>query len=640
MRSFRFLFVALTLASVVMLDACAASSKRADGSGMMTSEYARAHYNKHEYMVPMRDGTELFTAVYTPKGRSKEYPIMMMRTPYSCRPYGVDEYRRVLGPSRLFMEDKFIFVYQDVRGKYMSEGEFTNMTPHNSLKGTDSDIDESSDTYDTVAWLVENVKHNNGRVGQWGISYPGFYTAAGMIDHHPALIASSPQAPIADWWYDDFHHNGAFFLPHCFNFISSFGLPRPEPTTESAERFDHGTKDGYQFFLDVGPIKNLQAEYLHGEVEFWNELIAHPNYDSYWEARNLLPHLRNAPPAVLTVGGLFDAEDLYGAWNIYSSTEEKNPSIDNYIVMGPWAHGGWSRGNGDHLGNVSFGGKQSKWYQREIELPFFVHYLKDGPATGLAEATVFDTGALAWREFASWPPTDGEAYSLYLAADSGLSEESPLSDETFDEFISDPSKPVPSSEDISKGMTRNYMTDDQRFAARRPDVLSYSTGVLEEDITLAGEILADLWVSTSATDADWVVKLIDVFPPDAEENDFVRDGKSMNNYYMMVRSEVIRGRYRNSKSAPEPFVPYEPTYVELPLQGVLHTFQKGHRIMVQIQSTWFPMVDRNPQNYVENIWLADEKDFTTATHRVYRSADHPTRLRMTRLESPELASEE
>ncbi|MFG0257526.1 MAG: CocE/NonD family hydrolase [Phycisphaerales bacterium JB043] len=620
------------LASCLILPACSTGTTARSGASQSRPTFAQVNYDKREYMVPMRDGVELFTAVYTPKNTSRDYPILMMRTPYSCAPYGEDEFRRSLGPSRLLMEDKYIFVYQDVRGKFMSEGEFTNMTPHNPDKRTEDDIDESSDTYDTIEWLVNNIPNNNGRVGQWGISYPGFYAAAGMIDHHPALVASSPQAPIADWWYDDFHHHGAFFLPHCFNFIARFGQPRPEPTTEWGERFDHGTRDGYQFFMDIGSIKTLQDVHLQGNIEFWNELIAHPNYDEYWEARNLLPHLRNAPPAVLTVGGLFDAEDLYGPWNIYARTEQYNPGIDNYIVMGPWVHGGWARGSGSRIGNVDFGNAHSEWYREEIEFKFFDHYLKDGEHHDLMEATVFDSGALQWREFESWPPM-GEAIDLYLASDSTLAMDAPPEGEGFDEFVSDPDKPVPFTTDISLGMTRNYMTDDQRFAARRPDVLTYTTDVLEEDITLAGELLADLWVSTSETDADWVVKLIDVFPPDTEDHDHVRDGQSMSNYHMMVRSEIIRGRYRNSPSEPEPFTPYEPTSVQLPLQGILHTFQKGHKIQIQIQSTWFPLVDRNPQKYVENIWLADEDDFTRATHRVYRSTEHPTRIRATRLPS-------
>ncbi|MHC4975316.1 MAG: CocE/NonD family hydrolase [Planctomycetota bacterium] len=633
MRPTHTLVLSLALTSLALSPGCSTGQRVGVDQTVSSREYVRQNYDKREYMIPMRDGVELFTAVYTPRNTSVEYPMLMMRTPYSCAPYGEDEYRRSVGPSRQLMEDKYIFVYQDVRGKYMSEGEFTNMTPHDPDKRTPSDIDESSDTYDTIEWLINNIPNHNGRVGQWGISYPGFYAAAGMIDHHPALVASSPQAPISDWWYDDFHHHGAFFLPHCFNFIASFGQPRPEPTTERGERFDHGTRDGYQFFLDTGSIRSLQDEHLQGNIEFWNELIAHPNYDDYWQSRNILPHLRNAPPAVLTVGGLFDAEDLYGPWNIYAQTERNNPDIDNYIIMGPWVHGGWARGRGDRVGNVHFGDAHSEWYREEIEFRFFDHYLKDGEHHDLMEATVFDSGALEWREFDRWPPTAGEDFDLYMDGGGGIAFDAPADDGAFDEFISDPNKPVPFTTDISLGMTRNYMTDDQRFSARRPDVLTYTTDVLEEDITLVGELLAELWVSTSETDADWIVKLVDVFPPDAEDHDDVRDGQTMSNYHMMVRSEVIRGRFRNSPSEPEPFTPYEPTLVELPLQGVLHTFKKGHKIQIQIQSTWFPLIDRNPQKYVENIWLADDEDFTRASHRVYRSSEHSTRIRATRLPS-------
>jgi len=589
----------------------------------------REQYVKREYRIPMRDGVRLSTAVYTPRDASprKRYPILMARTCYSIRPYGDDAYPSALGPNRRLQRDGYIFVYQDVRGCYMSEGKFVNMTPHVANKKGKHDVDESTDTYDTIEWLLKNVKHHNGRVGLWGISYRGFYAAAGMIDAHPALKAVSPQAPIADWWYDDFHHHGAFFLPHAFNFLANFGQPRPQLTTHAAPRFDHGTPDGYEFFLELGPLKNANSRCLRDRVACWNEMVAHPNYDEFWRARNLLPHLKNVAPAVMVVGGWFDAEDLYGPLQIYRTVEADNPRVENMLVMGPWAHGAWAGGSGDHLGNVYFGGNTAEFYRQWIETKFFQAHLKGGGQTGLPEAYVFETGANRWRLFDAWPPRQAEKQHFYLAAGESLSRKAPAENgDGFDQFVSDPDKPVPFTEEVAIGMTREYMTGDQRFAARRPDVLVYQTEPLTEDVTLCGPLLAELYVSTSESDADWVVKLIDVFPPDAKDHRYVAPGQHMGAYQMMVRSEVIRGRFRNDPSRPEPFVPNEVTSVRLPLQDVLHTFKAGHRIMIQIQSTWFPLVDRNPQKYVDNIFLAEPEDFVAATHRVYRSAEHPSSI--------------
>jgi hypothetical protein len=594
-----------------------------------SAAYIRTHYTKQELRVPMRDGIRLATSVYSPKDTSKAYPILLFRTPYSIRPYGEGEYPEKLGPNMDFVREGYIFVNQDVRGCYMSEGHFTNMTPHIDKKQSPTDVDESSDTYDTISWLLDHVPNHNGRVGQWGISYPGFYASAGMIDAHPALEAVSPQAPIADWGFDDFRHHGAFFLPHAFNFFASFGKPRPAPTTERHERFDHQTPDGYQFFMNLGPLKNANERYFHGEIDFWNKIVEHPNYDGFWQSRNLLPHLKNVAPAVMTVGGWFDAEDLYGALNTYQAIERQNPGIFNVLVMGPWQHGGWSRTDGTRLGNIHFGAKTSEFYQRAMELPFFNHFLKDKGPADLPEAYMFETGANRWRLFDHWPPRDLQAKSLYFHADGVLAfEDLPDDGEAYDQFVSDPARPVPFTEAITTGMTREYMTDDQRFASRRPDVLVYQTDVLKEDTTLAGPITAELWVSTSQSAADWVVKVIDVFPDDAENFDEATQTRPIGGYQMMVRSEVIRGRYRDSYEHPQPFIPNQPTRVVLGLQDVLHTFQQGHRIMVQVQSTWFPLVDRNPQKYVDNVFLADDEDFVVAEHRVYRSRQCPTRLRV------------
>ena len=587
----------------------------------------RERYTKQEILIPMRDGVKLFTSIYTPKDMSRKYPILMNRTPYSIAPYGADSFRGRMGPSRLFSDAGYIFVNQDVRGCYMSEGKFVDMRPHIDKKNGNKDIDESSDTYDTCEWLIKNVQNHNGRIGQYGISYPGFYCSAGMIDAHPALKAVSPQAPIADWWYDDFHHHGALFLPHAFNFLSSFGQARPEPTTRGHRGLNHGTPDGYQFFYEMGGLKHANDRYFKDTIDFWNQIAGHPNYDEFWQARNLLPHLKHVAPAVMTVGGWFDAEDLYGAINTYKTIEKQNPGIFNVLVMGPWSHGQWASAGADHLGNVSFAAKTSDFYQKEIEFRFFEHFLNEKEDAKLPEAYVFETGVNHWRKFDVWPPAQTEQKSLYMRAGGKLAFEPPTEEElAADEFVSDPAKPVPFTEAISIGMTREYMTDDQRFASHRPDVLSYQTDVLDKDLTIAGPLLAALRVSTNQGDADWVVKLVDVFPNNASDHSNMTSGEHMGGYEMMVRSEVIRGRFRNGPDKPEPFEANKPTSVNLPLQDVLHTFQKGHRVMIQIQSTWFPLVDRNPQKYVPNIYLADDSDFVKATHKVYRSKTQPTRI--------------
>lgn len=597
----------------------------------------RSRYSKREYYIPMRDGVRLFTAVYTPKDLSKPYPFLMMRTPYGIQPYGEERYPRELGPSPFCADDGFIFVYQDVRGRFMSEGRFVNMTPHIENKQTRSNIDESTDTYDTIEWLLDNTDNHNGRVGMWGISYPGFYAAAGMINAHPALKAVSPQAPIGDWYFDDFHHHGAFFLADAFNFFAVFGRPRPEPTKSWGKRFDHGTPDGYQFFLDLGPLRHANERHFHGEIDFWNKLVAHPDYDAFWQSRNIVPHLYDTAPAVMVVVGLFDAEDLYGPLHIYQSIEDKNPASVNMLVLGPWSHGGWARTKGDRLGDIRFGALNSKHYQENIELPFFKHYLKAGCEVDFPEAYVFETGKNRWHTFDQWPPTETRPADLYVGAGGRLAFEpagSPAIDsKPYDEFVSDPAKPVPFIDAITVRTPKRFMTSDQRFAARRPDVLAYQTDPLAEAVTLAGPMIADLWVSTSGTDADWVVKVIDVYPPDEPDPDDMPPGRHMGGYQMMVRSEVIRGRYRNSYEVPEPFEPNEPTRVMVELQDVLHTFHAGHRIMVQVQSSWFPLVDRNPQSYVDNIFLAREQDFIKATHRVYHAPGRQTRLRVGVLEA-------
>jgi putative CocE/NonD family hydrolase len=600
-------------------------------------QQVRARYEKREVSVPMRDGVKLFTTIYEPRDRSRNYPILIQRTPYSVQPYGADSYRADLGPSPLFFDSGYIFVYQDVRGRWMSEGDFVNMRPIVDHKADPQAIDESTDTFDTISWLLTNVENHNGRVGQWGISYPGFYTSCGLIDVHPALVAASPQAPIVDWFVgDDFHHNGALFLPHAFNFLATFGRPRPGPTNRSyGFRFDHGTPDGYQFFLDMGPLSNADARYYKGSVAFWNEMLEHDTYDDWWKARNLRPHLKNIRPAVMTVGGWFDAENLYGALETYKTIERSSPEATNRLVMGPWYHGGWAHGEANALGPIEFGAATGPYYRQTMEFPFFQHYLKGIGPDDASEARVFETGRNAWRSYDTWPPKQAAVTEIYLCDHETLAFEPAAESgaEAFDAFVSDPHKPVPFVDETVNNMTIEYKVEDQRFAARRPDVLVYETAPLEAPLTVAGPIDVDLQVSTTGTDADWVVKVIDVYPPDAPDPDTNPRQIRMGGYQQLVRGDVLRGKFRNSYETPEPFVPGQPTPVVMHLNDVNHTFLPGHRLMVQVQSSWFPLVDRNPQTFL-NINKATADDFHKAEHRVYRSRDLPSKLRLPILPQP------
>jgi uncharacterized protein len=576
--------------------------------------WIRERLDKKEVMVPMRDGVRLFTSYYLPKDLSKDYPILLIRTPYNAEP---DEkaYSRLLNNLTHLIEAGYILAFQNVRGRLMSEGEFEDVRPHNPAKKSKSDTDESSDAYDAIDWLVKNVPNNNGRVGIFGISYPGFYASMSLIDAHPALKAVSPQAPVTDWFMgDDFHHNGAFFLLDAVSFFSGFGRPRPVPTRESQWGFPWPNQDNYQFFLDLGPVRNLTERYFGDSIRFWNDAIAHPNYDAFWQARNPRPHLKNVKPAVLTVGGWFDAEDCFGALRTYEAIEKQNPaSRSNRLVMGPWSHGQWAREKADRLGNISFGEPTGPHF-KNIERQFFDYHLKGLGEMTLPEASIYLTGANEWRAFDAWPPAEAQGKSLYLVPGGGLSFSAPDSTlaGAYDEYVSDPAKPVPYTEDVHQRRTREYMVDDQRFAARRPDVLVYQTGILEEDATLTGPLVAELLVSVTGTDADFVVKLIDVFPDDLPAN----PGVPQAGYQMLVRGEVMRGRFRNSFEKPEPFAPGELTTVRFELPDVAHTFKKGHRIMVQVQSSWFPLVDRNPQTFVD-IYHCGEEDFQKATHKVF-----------------------
>ncbi len=591
------------------------------------SVYVRQNYDKFEYQIPMRDGIKLFAVVYVPKDKSKKYPILLNRTCYNASRYG--SFKMGSHPSNYLVRDKYIFVFEDVRGRYMSQGTFDNMRPNipgNDVKNKTA-IDESSDTWDTIAWMIKNIQGNNGNVGQFGISYPGFYTAAAIPDAHPALKASSPQAPISDFFFDDFHHQGAFLESYTTAF-AVFGYQKNAQTNtdwfaDQLKRFDNkNEKDAYQFYLEKGPLKNITDQYQYDNF-FWQQIIDHPNYDEFWQTRNLLPHLKSVRHAVMTVGGWFDAEDLYGPLNIYKTIEQTSPAARNTLVMGPWGHGDWARERGKSVHNhIYFGDSISTFYQREIEAKFFAYYLKQEGSLQLPEAYMFDTGKKEWKQFPAWPPTDVTPLRLYFSENGKLSINKPVSDQAVFEYVSDPAKPVPyTSQTESLTFTpRNYMSDDQRDASSRPDVLTFQTEELTEDVTVAGEIMARLKVSMSETDADFIVKLIDVYPKDHPDYAHNPSNIIMAGYQQLVRSEVFRGRFRNSFEKPEPFKPGEITEVNFPLQDILHTFKKGHKMMIQIHSTWFPFIDRNPQKYVDNIYKATESDFVKSTIKVYGSS--------------------
>jgi uncharacterized protein len=618
-RKFFIIFTAIALGSFLAVQ----THSQNEGSSAVREQYV-----KSEYRIRMRDGRHLFTAVYAPKDRSRSYPFLMTRTPYSVAPYGPDQYRRALGPSEEFEKSGYIFVYQDVRGRYMSEGTFIEMRPHIDQKKTPNDVDESSDTQDTIDWLLKNVPNNNGRVGIWGISYPGFYTSASIIDSHPAIKAASPEAPIVDLFMgDDAYHGGAFMLAANFGFYVDF-KPQPVPTVppKDPERFDYGTADGFQFYLNLGALDNAKERYFKGQNPLWDDQVEHDTYDDYWKVRNLEPHLRNIHCAVLTVGGWFDAEDLAGPFKVYRSIKEKDPGIFNGLVMGPWVHGGWARYDGNRLGNVVFGSNTGQFFRSEILFPFFEHYLKGGSDPQLPEAYVFETGSNEWRKYASWPPKT-ETRTLYFHGGGELSFDPPRTTEgarSYDEYVSDPNRPVPFVGYPAVEVPQEYMDSDQRFAATRPDVLVYQSEPLDHDVTIAGPVSPKLFVSTTGTDSDFVVKLIDVYPDSGEPlprensgNDVGSPRVTMAGYEQLVRGEPMRGKFRKSFERPEPFTPGKIEEVGFTMPDVNHTFVRGHRIMVQVESTWFPLVDRNPQKF-ENIPDAKPGDFQKAVERIYR----------------------
>ena len=592
----------------------------------------REHYTKYEYRIPMRDGVHLFTSVYVPKDTSVAYPFLVDRTPYSVGPYGEDQYPRALGPPEAFERAGYIFVYQDVRGRYMSEGKFVEMRPHIDEKRSNQDVDDSSDMYDTVDWLLRNVPNNNGKVGIWGISYPGFYTSASIIDSHPAIKAASPQAPMTDLFMgDDAYHGGAFMLAANFGFYSGFKpLDNPTPPKPTLG-FDYGTQSAYEFFLKLGPLANANARYFHDQSFLWSDQVGHDTYDDYWKARNLAPHMKNIHCAVLTVGGWFDAEDLSGPFKVFRSIEQNDPGIYNGLVEGPWVHGGWAHWDGDHLGSVSFAAKTSLYFRDNIQFPFFEKYLKGKGTEDLPKAYVFETGTNVWRKYSNWPPANAKTCVLYFRDQGGLSFTAPQAkDEAFDEYVSDPNRPVPFINYTGLHVPQEYMVGDQRFASTRTDVLVYQTDPLEQDVTISGPVSPRLFVSTTGTDSDFVVKIIDVYPPDypqpetkgapgapAPLTDVPPPSIILAGYQQLLRGWPLRAKFRNSFEKPEPMAPGQVEELNFTAPDINHTFRRNHRIMIQVQSTWFPLIDRNPQTFV-NIPDAKPSDFKKATERVYR----------------------
>ena len=594
-------------------------------------DYVRAHYTKYEFRIPMRDGKHLFTSVYVPKDASGgPYPFLMDRTPYSVAPYGEDEYPHQLGPSQEFEKGGYIFVYQDVRGRWMSEGEFVEMRPHIDEKKSPQDVDDASDTYDTIEFLLKNVANNNGKVGIWGISYPGFYTSASIIDSHPALVAASPQAPMTDLFLgDDAYHGGAFMLSANFGFYAPFFHPQEGPQTpKQMVPFDFGTPDPYRFYLDAGNIANLDKLYLKGSNWLFNDQFKHDTDDAYWKTRDLSQHMKNVKCAVLVVGGWYDAEDLSGPYRTFYAINKFNPETPTTLVEGPWVHGGWARGDGSHLGDAQFNAKTAEYFRTNIQFPFFEHYLK-GKGAAQPKAVVFETGTNVWRSFDAWPPKAATAKTLYFHAGGRLSFEPPAEAKGVDEYVSDPNHPVPFVGYTTDTVPQRYMVDDQRFASYRPDVLVYETDPLEEDVTIAGPISPKLKIASSGTDSDFDVKLIDVYPDNTPDPDDSLNGNKriqdmpplhLGGYEQMLRGEPFRAKFRNSWEKPEALTPGKQADVNFTMPDLFHTFRRGHRIMVQVQSSWFPLTDRNPQTFTD-IPFAKPEDFKTATEQVYHQKD-------------------
>lgn len=598
----------------------------------ITASWAKEHYEKQEAQIPMRDGAKLYTTIYRPYTAKGNSPILICRTPYGIHPYGKD-YSSSLWSTLYapYVREGYILVFQDVRGHWMSEGTFENIRPFIKNKKK-KQTDEASDTYDTVDWLLHHIKGNNGCVGIAGCSYPGFYAMMGGLCGHPAIKAVVPQAPVCDWFMgDDFHHNGVFFLRDAFSFHPSNSRIRRQPTQSMPPVPTFNSTDEYSFFLQQGCLSNL-SRLLGDSIPFWNDMMNHPNYDDWWKARDLRYGCTNVKPAVLVVGGLFDAEDYYGACQLYQAIRSKSPKTTLQLAIGPWPHGGWTWSDGNYLGHLRFGTNTAVQYRNEIEFPFLQYYLKGigAPSDTTAKARVFFTGENKWRTFPAWPPREAQPTAFYLHAGHSLSTEAPSEESSASDYVSDPAHPVPYLNEMLNGRPGDNLTEDQRFAEQRPDVLTFKGEPLQQDLTVCGDVNVNLHVAISTTDADFVVKVIDQFPEHFSYNDEI-DGKGngkyylMNGYEMMIRGDIMRGRYRKSFENPEAFTPQQPTEVNFTMQSVAHTFKKGHRIVIQIQSSWFPLADLNPQQFV-NIYKCTPKDFVKSDITILHQQDAASKV--------------
>jgi putative CocE/NonD family hydrolase len=583
-------------------------------------------FDKTDVMIPMRDGIKLHTEIYAPKNSTERLPLLITRTPYGP---GADPQGFRLALNGVYAElaqEGFIFVFQDIRGRYKSEGRFVMMRPPR-LKSDAQAIDESTDAYDTIEWLLKNLPNHNGRAGMLGVSYGGWLTVMAMIDPHPALKAVSEQASPADMYLgDDFHHNGAFRLSYGLEYSARM------ETSKQNEAFDFDRFDTYDWFLRLGPIANFNKKYAHEKLPTWNDFVEHPNYDEFWRKQAVTPYLKqaNVPNLIpnLNVAGWWDQEDFYGPLKIYETLEKFDQGHRNYLIVGPWNHGGWGRGTGRSLGKIDFGSDTGKYFREKIQAPWFAYWLKDKGALDFPEALTFQTGSNQWARYDAWPPRKGvEQKKIYFHDACGLSFDEPAA-EGFDSYLSDPAHPVPYRHRPIEALYGGpsgwapWLVEDQRFVYERPDVLSYETEPLPSDLAVAGDIVAHLYASTTGTDSDWIVKLIDVYPEKGEKD------PPMNGYQLMIANEVLRARFRNGFEKPEPLVAGQVTAYTIDIHSNNHAFLKGHRVMVEVQSTWFPLIDRNPQKFVPNIFMAAEADYQQAEQRVYRSRKYPSNVEL------------
>jgi putative CocE/NonD family hydrolase len=567
-------------------------------------------FDKTEHMIPMRDGIKLHTVVFTPKDRARPLPIMFTRTPYGV-PNTIS--------GGFLAEDGYIFAYQDIRGRFKSEGEFVMQRPPRN-RAERGAIDESTDAYDSIEWMIKNVPGNNGRAGMTGVSYGGWLVTMALLDPHPALKAASEQATPADMFLgDDFHHNGAFRLSYGFEYAALL-----ETAKETNTNFAFDRNDTYQWYLDLGVLSNVNEKYFHGKMPTWNDFVAHPNYDEFWQ-KQAFPRYINGSPKVpnLNVAGWWDQEDFYGPVKVYELYEKSDPQHLNYLVAGPWRHGGW-QGDGSTLGAIPFDSNTAKYFRQHIEAPWFAYWLQDKGSRDFAEATVFQTGTNVWEKYDSWPPASARATNIYMQSGGKLSFDPPTAGEpaAFDEYISDPAHPVPYrhrpvSPTYPGGGWPAWLVEDQRFVDNRPDVLTWQTEPLKNNVKIAGDIAARIFASTSGSDSDWIVKLIDVYPD---------DDPKLAGYELMIADEILRGRFRESFEHPNAITPGAVTPYAIDLHTNDHAFLKGHRIMVQIQSTWFPLYDRNPQTFVDNIFMAKASDYQKATQRIYHSPESASHI--------------